>query len=341
MCYNKTQLLQYYSEISEGKMYYIGIDLGGTTIGGALADSSGKLLETKLIPTNMPRPAEAVCSDIAALCISLCASAGVKMEEVGAVGVGSPGVIHDGIVERATHLSFENVPLAAILEEMLHKKIYLLNDGNAAAYGEFIAGAGKGLSSLLMLTIGTGIGGGMIIDGKIYSGFNGASAEMGHLVIDASGRPCRCGKRGCFERYCSAVALIDDTKTAMRENPESLMWELCGGNLDAVDGHTPFDAAEKGDPAAANVVDNFMKYLSIGVSNLVSLMQPQVLCIGGGISARGDAITIPLNRYVTAQSYIHDADRRTKILAGKLANLAGVIGAAMFAKEELQSETLQ
>ena len=319
-------------------MYYIGIDLGGTTIGGALAKEDGTLLETKLIPTNMPRGAEEMCADIAALCISICANAGISMDQVGAVGVGSPGVIHDGIVERATHLSFENVPLAAILEEQLHKNVYLLNDGNAAAYGEFVAGAGKGLSSLLMLTIGTGIGGGMIIDGKIYSGFNGASAEMGHIVIDASGRPCRCGKRGCFERYCSAIALIEDTKTAMRENPGSRMWELCGGDLDTVDGHTPFDAAEKGDRAAAEVVDNFMKYLSIGVSNLVSLMQPQVLCIGGGISARGDAITIPLNRYVTAQSYIHDADRRTKIAVGELANLAGVIGAAMYAKEELQAQ---
>lgn len=315
-------------------MYWLGIDIGGTNIAGAISDDSGNLLISKIIPTKAPRLPEEICLDIKNLVYELSFEAGIPYSQIGRIGVGCPGVIHSGIIEVATNLNFKNVNLKEILETYCQKDVSILNDANAAAYGEFIKGAGEGHHSLLMLTIGTGIGGGIILNDEIYSGFNGAGAEMGHIVINADGQMCRCGKRGCFELYCSARALVNSTKKAMNEDKDSLMWKLCEGNINKADGHTAFDAAKRKDKSAMKVVDTFMRYLSIGVSNLISIFQPEVLCIGGGISAEGDAITVPLTNYVTAQSYISDEKRRTKILTAKLANDAGLIGAAMFAKEE-------
>lgn len=314
-------------------MFYIGIDIGGTNTSGGVVNESGVILARENIKTCAPRDPESICKDIKKMCMSLCKKAGISFEEIERIGVGAPGVIHDGIIEYARYLNFENVDFASMLTLICEKKVILLNDGNAAAYGEFIMGAGKSHHSLVMLTIGTGIGGGIIINDKIYTGFNGAGAEMGHIVINADGELCKCGKRGCFELYCSANALVDSAINSMQNNKDSIMWELCSYNLENVNGHTPFDAMRRGDKAAKEVVQKFIKYLSIGILNIISFIQPEVVCIGGGISAEGDAITTPLTEYIGSQSYIHEDVRRTKILAALLANDAGIIGAAMYNEE--------
>lgn len=311
--------------------YYIGIDLGGTNTPGGIVDEKGNILARDAFLTAAPRPAEEIAADIASLCKRLCRKLDIGMDQIRRVGVGAPGVMHDGIIEYARNLRFYDVPFAALLEKELRRPVYLLNDANAAAYGEFLEGAGKGKDchTLFMLTIGTGIGGGVIINDRIYGGFNGASVELGHMVINAGGELCSCGKHGCFDLYCSATALKKNAVRAMREHPESLMWQVCGGDPEKVDGRTCFEAKKLGDPAAAEVIDLFVRYLSLGVANLISLFQPEIFCIGGGISAEGDGVMEPLTRYVVTQSYIKDENRRTKIVAAQLANDAGIIGAAL------------
>lgn len=311
--------------------YYIGIDLGGTNTPGGIVDESGRILVKDFFPTKAPRPAEEIAEDIAVLCERLRRKAGLKREQIRRVGVGAPGVMHDGIIEYARNLQFFDVPFAEMLREKTNRPVYLLNDANAAAYGEFLAGAGKGENchSLFMMTIGTGIGGGVIINDRIYDGFNGASAELGHVVINAGGELCTCGKHGCFDLYCSATALKKSAVRAMEEHPESLMWKVCGGDLEKVDGRTSFEAKKLGDPVAAQVIDTFVRYLSLGVANLISLFQPEIFCIGGGISAAGDGVMEPLTNYVVTQSYIKDEKRRTRIVAAQLGNDAGIIGAAL------------
>ena len=237
------------------------------------------------------------------------------------------------MIEYSNNLQWYNVPLAAKLEEGLGIRAYIENDANAAAYGEYLAGAGKGCSSLVAITLGTGVGGGVILDGKILTGFNFGGAELGHTVIEVDGRPCTCGRRGCFEAYSSATGLINLTKEAMEAHRDSKMWELCDGDANRANGRTAFDGMRAGDAAAKAVVDLYIKYLSVGIANMINIFQPQILCIGGGISKEGDTLIQPLTRLVNENNYVHDPERQTKIMPAALFNDAGLIGAAMLGLE--------
>lgn len=313
--------------------HYIGIDLGGTNIVAGLVDKNYTILKKLNCKTNAPRPAEEIYSDIVSLCYSLLRSCHITLDEIEWIGVGSPGIINGEVIEYANNLEFHQVPLSSLLEQKMQKKVYLQNDANAAAYGEFLAGAGKGHHSLIAVTLGTGVGGGIIIDDKICSGFNGAGAELGHTIIEANGRLCTCGKQGCLEAYCSATALQKATREAMIEHPESSLWTLCRGELPLITGKTAFDGMRQNDPIAIELVKNFIFHLSIGVSNMVNLLQPEILCIGGGISGEGDAIINPLRKLVDQQTYIHSQERSTQIVTAQLGNDAGLIGAAMLGKQ--------
>ena len=184
------------------------------------------------------------------------AATGLTMDDIASVGVGRPGTCNadTGIVEYSNNLRFENLPLRDLLKDMLGKEIYIENDANAAALGEAVAGAARGAQSCVCITLGTGVGGGIIIDGKVYGGFNFAGAELGHTVIVVDGEPCTCGRNGCWESYASATALISQTKSAMQANPDSKMWQI-SGSIGKVDGRTAFDAMRAGDTAGKQVVD--------------------------------------------------------------------------------------
>ena len=219
-----------------------------------------------------------------------------------------------------------------MLKQRVGVDFYIENDANAAAYGEYIAGAGKGKDSFIAITLGTGVGGGIIIDGKLFSGSNYAGAELGHTVIVADGEQCTCGRKGCWETYASATALIRQTKAAMLENKDSLMWTIAQNNIDNVNGITAFDAMRKGDATGKQVVDKYLWYVSIGIINTVNIFQPDVLCIGGGVSKEGETIAAPIREHVKRERYSKNISKQTEIKTAELGNDAGIIGAAYLYK---------
>lgn len=315
-------------------MYRIGVDLGGTNIAVGLVDESYRIVAKVSAPTGAGRPGEEVVDDIAKLCKKVCLEAGVTANDVVAVGVATPGIAdyNAGVVRYSCNLNFRNFPLA----EMLQKKfpvetVHIENDANAAAWGEAVAGAAKGTKNSLMITLGTGVGGGIIIDGKVYSGFNCAGGELGHAVIVAGGRPCGCGRKGCWEAYSSATGLINMTKDKLAECEKAgratVMTEL-REKYGKVNGRIAFDAMRLGDEAGKEVVDEYVYYLGIGLANMINLFQPEVLSIGGGISNEGQTLLDLVVPFVRAEQYGGDFAALTQIRIAALKNDAGIIGAA-------------
>lgn len=311
-------------------MYKLGIDLGGTNIVAGVVDESFKIIATAKRKTNCPRPAEEIVEDMAAVVLEAVAAAGIKKEDIESAGVGAPGSIDpdNGVVVYSNNLGFFNLPLSRLLKDKTGLDFYLDNDANAAAYGEFIAGAGKGVKDFVMITLGTGVGGGVIVGGKMLTGSNYAGAELGHTVIVADGEQCSCGRLGCWEAYASATALIRQTKQAMIRFPNSVMWKITNGDINAVNGLTAFDAMRQGDEAGKMVVDKYIYFISVGVANCINIFQPEILCIGGGVSKEGDNLTVPLRKYVEGDNYARHLEQKAVIKTAQLGNDAGIIGAA-------------
>ncbi len=310
-------------------MYRVGIDLGGTNIVAGVVNDRHEIVAFAKCKTACPRPSEEIVADMARMTREAVKKAGITMDEVKGVGVGSPGVCNKdtGVVERAANLGFENLPICAMLSEMLGKKVYIENDANAAALGEFIAGAAKDVNSCVCITLGTGVGGGVIIDGKVFAGSNFAGTELGHTVIEVDGELCSCGRRGCWEAYASATGLIRQTRRAMEEHRDSKMWDIAG-SLDKVDGRTPFEAMRAGDAAGKAVVDRYIYYIAVGLINMINIFQPEILCVGGGICKEGETLLAPLRKYIDAEQFSKYSEKKTKLCVAALGNDAGIIGAA-------------
>ena len=266
-------------------MYYIGIDLGGTNIKGALVSETGEIAREVSRPTRVELGAEAVCDGIAAVITEL--SSGVDRTSLGGVGLGCPGTVDDetGCVLYANNLGWKNFDLRAAVKSRTDFDLRIGNDANVAALAEALVGCAKGAQSAVIVTLGTGVGGGVVLDGKMLTGYTGAASELGHMVIRAGGEECTCGRRGCFEAYASATALIRDTKRAMAAHPESRMHAAAEEN-GAVDGRTAFIAAQRGDAAAQAVVDRYLDDLACGVANIVNIFFPEVVALSGGESGR-------------------------------------------------------
>ena len=309
--------------------YCIGVDLGGTNIAVGLVDLETKNITSQLsVKTNAPRPCEEITADIVEVCRKLCATNSLSFDDLSWVGVATPGIVKGDVVVSACNLGWGNAQFAKLIRDMTGRPAYIANDANAAAFAESVWGAGKGKHSLVAFTLGTGVGGGVILGGKILEGTNGFAAELGHMILEPNGRECGCGKRGCIEAYCSATALVKQTKLKMVEYPDSLMWKDVNGDLNRVSGKTSFRMMEKGDKAATLVVNEFIDYLALGVSNIVNILQPDVVCIGGGISREGEILMEPLRKRVYELSFGIDGGR-TKIVAATFKNDAGIIGAAL------------
>ncbi|PWL71693.1 MAG: glucokinase [Clostridiales bacterium] len=310
--------------------YTAGIDLGGTNIAVGIVDEAFRIVSRAKRKTALPRSGEAILQDAVDAVREAVEAAGVGLDQIDWVGIGSPGIVNReaGCVDYSCNLDFYGQDLREFLTNALQKPIYMDNDANCAAYGEFVAGGAKGVSDAVAITLGTGIGGGIIIDKKIYSGFNFAGAEIGHTVIQMGGRPCTCGRRGCFEAYASATGLIRSTREAMEAHPESEMWALCGGDSAKADGHTAFDGMRAGDEAAAEVVRDYIEALACGVTDIINTFAPEILCIGGGISKEGDTLIAPLSEIVHREMYSRFSKRQTRIVTAELGNDAGIIGAA-------------
>ncbi len=312
--------------------YYLGVDLGGTNIAVGVVNENFEIVKKGSTPTGASREPDEIIDDMAKLCLSLIHDCGLESSDISACGIASPGIANSetGIVEYACNFKMLDYPIVEKLRERIGvDKVYLDNDANAAALGEAAAGSAKGASSAIVITLGTGVGGGIIIDKKIYSGFNHAGAEIGHTVIEKDGRLCSCGRRGCFEAYASATGLINMTKEKMLENPDSAMWKVCGGDIDKVSGRTAFTAMKKeGDRAAADVCDMYISYLSTGIANMMNIFQPEVISIGGGVSNEGDTLFVPMMKQVYEENYAKRSKHHTRIEKATLGNDAGIIGAA-------------
>ena len=311
---------------------YIGIDLGGTNIAAGLVNDSCGIELRKNRPTLPGRGAQAIIDDIAEMCRELTGAYGISIRDVKWIGVGSPGSV-DPVSNKVIfsgNLPFCDTPLGDILRLQTGVKVYAGNDGNAAALGEAYAGASKTYNSALLVTIGTGIGGGIIIDRRIYSGFNGMAGEIGHMTIEYGGRQCTCGQKGCWEAYASASGLIASTREAMQNNKNSMMWELVE-ELERVDGRTSFDGMRLGDPSAKKVVNSFIDYLAGGLVDLINILHPQIICLGGGVAREGETLLAPLRSLVRTECF-DSGGKNCEITTAALGNDAGIIGAAMLGK---------
>ena len=313
-------------------MASIGIDLGGTNIAVGVVDNEYNIIGRAVTKTRAERPTDEIIADMAATARQAVENAGLTMADISAVGVAAPGSVNpvSGVIEYANNINFKQTPVGPELSRLLGLPVTLGNDANLAAYGELIAGAGKEANTMIAVTLGTGVGGGIIIDRRIYTGFNYAGAELGHLVIVENGELCTCGTRGCWEAYASATALIRQTKAAMQANPDSKMWELCGGDIGNASGRTAFDAMRAGDEAGAQVVDRYIGHIATGVISIINIFQPEIICIGGGICNEGETLMAPLREKVFENIYNRSADksRQTKLVRASLGNDAGIIGAA-------------
>ncbi len=313
-------------------MYRIGIDLGGINIACGLVTEDGKLVAKKSVPTRTKNDTpDSIAKSMVDVSLDVIAENNLKEDDVALIGIGIPGAVDRdrGFIIRTANVPLDGYDMAGFFARYTKIPIRLDNDANCAALGEAIAGAAKGVKTALMVTLGTGVGGGIIIDGKIYSGFNFAGGEIGHMVTHVGGRKCGCGRRGCFEAYASATAIIRDTRAAFKKHPESEIARICGGDISKINGKTAFDARDLGDETGKAVVDNYIRELGEGIVNYINIFQPEVLLLGGGIANQGEKLLKPLRDFVFTYSYGANLIPRTKIMRATLGNDAGIIGAAM------------
>jgi len=308
------------------KKYCIGIDLGGTFIKGGIVDTNGTIITFDKTPTEVKKGNLAICENIAALIERLIEKSEIERSEIIGVGMGAPGMVDtiDGVLKCAENLLIENYPVAKKLREMTGFTVKVANDANAATLGEVKFGAAKNKKNVVMLTLGTGVGGGIVSNGVLVEGNEGAGAELGHTVIAMGGELCSCGRRGCAEAYASATALIRDTKKAMNAHKDSKMWEIA---IDNVDGKTAFDFAAT-DKYAKEVVDNYIYALATIVVNFANTFRPDAIILGGGVCAQGDSLIKPLTEIVNREIYGGELGPQVPVLVAELGNSAGVLGAA-------------
>ena len=301
-------------------MYYIGIDLGGTNIAICLVNKTGEIILKKSIPTRPKRKSELIIKDMATNCIEILNESNISLSQIKSIGIGIPGRFQNKTILHACNIeSLDNFNIENELKKYFDSPVYLENDANCAAFAEYLFGTSKGYKNSIMVTLGTGIGGGIIIDGKIYKGFQAGAGEIGHHVIISNGEKCNCGRNGCWETYASATALINQAIIAAKKNPNSkLNTELNAQKI--------FEIADANDKTAQDVINNYIFYLAEGLTNLINILHPEIIVIGGGISAQGKRLLTPLRKQIQKNVYMKNLD--TKIVQAKLGNDAGIVGAA-------------
>lgn len=311
-------------------MLHIGVDLGGTNIAVGIVDEKGNIIEEGSTPTLAGRPFGEIVKDMADCILSTLEKAKISLEKIENIGIGIPGIgdQNTGDVIFCTNLGWRNEPLRRELQKYIAKPVYLDNDATVAGLAESVAGVSAGCSSSVFITLGTGVGGGIILAGKPWSGHHGVGSEIGHVTLEIDGEMCTCGKRGCLERYCSATALIRMGKQAILMNPDTLMNEMSHYDPSRVTGQIVIDAAKQGDEVAMQVFRRYVKYLALAINSIISFLDPEMIVLGGGISKAGNfllnAVKEEVNRYAMYKE-IEISD----IQIARLGSNAGIIGAAM------------
>lgn len=312
--------------------YYIGIDIGGMSIKAGIVNSAGQIISKGSCKTYTDKHYSVMVQDTYNLCLQIMADIKLEKKDIDGIGIGCPGTIwsEKGIITYANNLNFHKVPLVDEFKKHWDTNIYIDNDANCAALGEYMFGSGKGSNNCIFITLGTGVGTGIIIEGELYRGKEGAGAEAGHTVIRIDGEKCTCGRRGCWEAYASATALIRQTKKVMEKNPDSIMHQLVA-EKGKVSGKTSFEALRQDDKAGKTVVRRYVKYIGCGVVNLVNIFRPDKILIGGGVSNEGDYFIEMIQKYVDKNHYGGKINPKVEVVKARLMNDAGIIGAASLA----------
>lgn len=308
--------------------YYIGIDVGGTFVKAGIVDENGNIVVDGKIASECDKGGNKLAENAATLVMRLLEKSGISKEQIVGAGMGFPGFIDskNGIVVYSNNVRLSDFPVVEIMQAKLGLKVKVANDANVAALGEKMFGAGKEYNDMVMITLGTGVGAGIIIDGKLFEGNRSAGAEIGHMLLVHGGEQCTCGRKGCFEAYSSATALIRDTGRAMQNHKDSLMWEI--GSIDNVTGKTPFDYAKK-DKYAAEVVNNYIEMLGSALTDIANIFRPEAIIIGGGVCAQGDNLIVPLKQKIQSELFGADFGSPEVVLRiAELGNKAGLLGAA-------------
>lgn len=316
---------------------YIGIDVGGTNLVAGVVNEDNQIVAKAKVKTAACHGAEHMVQELARISHEATGLAGLQPEDIQYVGVGIPGAVNrkTAFVYHTVNAPFHNTPFGSLFQEAWGEKIpvYLENDANCAALAEFVVGSARDCHSFMMITLGTGVGGGLVAGGTMQAGINLAGMEVGHMVIESNGVPCSCGRRGCWEQYSSAPGLKRMTREEMARSPDSLMWEMCEGSLDNVGGRTAFEAARAGDPAAKRVTTEYIHYLAEGITNLINIFQVEQISLGGGVSnERDEDFLYPLQELVAKWRFTQVGKQQTRVEKASLGNDAGIIGAALLGR---------
>lgn len=312
---------------------YIGIDIGGTGIQMGIVNEMGSVLNKYEIKTNKELSFEEQLNKIVDAIYHMLDMSCYSISDIHAIGAGVPGLIDltTGYILKCTNIGWFNVPFKSRLEEQMNCSVYIDNDANAAALAESIAGSSHGFATSVMMTLGTGIGSGIIIDGKIWRGSHCIGSELGHIILVADGIPCSCGNKGCLERYCSASAIIRMAREELLHRPESMIIESAG-SFDKINAQIIIDCAKQNDPVATDIFQQYVHYLSMAVANVINLLDPDIIVLGGGVSNAGSYLLNAVQSSVT-DFVVNKSSAIPKIAIASLGSEAGIIGAAMLGRK--------
>ncbi len=318
--------------------YFIGIDLGGTNIKAGIVDQDGNIIRKASVKTHADRDQIDIAKDMGLLAQKVMTDEGLTPSDIEAIGIGSPGTPdnENGVLIYANNLPFHQLPLREIIRQVIDLPVYIDNDANVAALAESVAGGARGTSHSVTITIGTGLGGGVVINKRIYNGFNNAGCELGHVVVQSGGVTCTCGRKGCFEVYSAATGLIRETHQAALENPDSVLNRLIAENGGEADGKTAFIGMREGDAAATGVVDFYIEMLAEGLANIINAFMPEIILIGGGVCNEGDALLLPVKEKAISRAYLGEGVAVPRIELAQMGNDAGIVGAAMMGMDCLK-----
>jgi len=314
----------------------IGIDMGGMSVKFGLVNENYEIVDKMVIPTRLDVPPEEMIQDMIDTVSALLQKHELTVDNLKGIGLDSPGTVDDvnGVILYSNNYHWENVPIIRQMQEAFPVPMAIANDADAAALGEVKAGAAKGTDSAVLITLGTGVGGGVIQNGKIFHGPLKGGMELGHMVIQAGGELCTCGRKGCFETYSSATALLRMARNAAMKNPESVMNMMCQNDLENMNGIIPFEAAGQGDETALQVIDMYEEYLAIGIANVINIFRPEKVILGGGVSAQKENLTKPVQEKVNVMCFGGEHGEVAEIVTSKLGNDAGIIGAACLVQND-------
>lgn len=317
-------------------MLYIGIDVGGTSLKAGIVDENGKILYKASCPTGVERGHEAVIHDMAQLAIRTVKESGHSMDEIHSIGIGIPGIQDPATmhVPFCTNLKWVDVPLVELMRKEIDKPVFVNNDATVAGLAESVAGVNAGVKNSIFITLGTGVGGGIIVDGKVYTGPHGVASEVGHMITVAGGEMCTCGNRGCWERYASATAIIREGWKMCKDRPESALYKKIDGKFENLEARTVTGLAKEGDPDCEAIMDNYVYHLTVGLVNLINLYDPELIVLGGGVSHTGEYLLNKV-RALLPKMVFFKAMPYARVELAKLGNDAGIIGAAMLDRQEV------